>query len=306
MRRESPVMSEVRVERPLLVWHPAKGAPVEYEVWQERPLTIGRDGTNTIVIDSPFVSKSHAIVSYTAGQYTVEDLQSANGTRLNGAPIAVSVLTPGDVLEVGDQRLVFSEGKTAGSAGGGLSKNTKLALTAIATLGVFGVLFALLLSSGSQPAASQASATPPTTSHKIEAGSVELALPIDVNSTTVREVLARAQQAGIKPIDALFDEANVAVQAGRLREATQLFGAVLQRDPKHESAERRFAEARAAWAQGIVDHASEAERAFDELRFNDAILEWGKVLLLTEASDKRHQAALEGVDRAKKRMGNSR
>jgi FHA domain len=309
MRRESPVMPEVRIVRPLLVWHPANGTPVEFEIWPEEPLTIGRDATNTVVINSPFVSKAHAIIRYSAGQYSVEDLNSSNGTRVNGAPIATSLIGPGDIVEVGDQRFVFMDGKpakrpagTSEGAGGGLSKNAKLALAAIGTLGVLGVLFALILSSATPPDAPATAAA--QTAPKTPPAELAAAAPrVDVNSQTVAEVLERAQQAGIKPVDGLYDEANIAFDAGRLREATQLYGAVLQRDPKHESAKRRFEESKARWAQAILDHTSQADRAFDELRLDDAILEWGQVLLLTDATDKRHKAAQDGIDRARQRLG---
>jgi len=296
-------MPETKIERPLLVWHPpGGGAPTEHEVWPERPMTIGRDATNSVVIDSPFVSKTHAIIRYSGGEYTVEDLKSANGTRVNGAPILVSVLSLGDVLEVGDQRFEFIDGQQAGpKAKGGLGKNAKLALVAIGTLGVMGMFMAMIVSSGPKPAASQPAERPAAA--KAMAAAQPVAPPaVDTHAAVVTEALDHAQQAGIKPIDALFDDANTMLASGRLREAAELFGAVLERDPKNESAERRFKEARTAWAQAIADHAAEAERAADELRLNDAMLEWGKVLLLTESSDPRHQAAERGITAARTRL----
>ena len=299
MRREMSTLPEVKVERPLLVWEPVNGAPVEYEVWPERPLTIGRDGVNAVVLDSPFVSKAHAVIRYSGGDYTVEDLKSANGTRVNGAPVLVSVLVPGDIVEVGDQRLIFREGKAAAGGGGrGLSKNAKLMLTAVGTLGVFGIVFALVASSGSPPAPRSPSGSAAASKMATPAA----VPPVDTNSSVVREALDRAQQAGVKPVDALFDEANAMLAAGRLREAAQLFGAAVERDPRNESAGLRFADAKTAWARAIGDHAAEAERASDELRLNDAILEWGQVLLLIDANDPRHQLAEQGIDRARRRL----
>src|SRR5207249_10870883 len=113
--------------------------------------------------------------------------------------------------------------------------------------GVLGVLFALILSSATRPDA-PATATAQTAPKTPPAELAAAAPPVDVNSQAVSEVLERAQQAGIKPVDGLYDEANIAFDAGRLREATQLYGAVLQRDPKHESAKRRFYESKAQWA----------------------------------------------------------
>ncbi|MFI5179614.1 MAG: FHA domain-containing protein [Vicinamibacterales bacterium] len=299
MTRAAQTSPAADVERALLVSQPVEGAPVEYDVWPERPVTIGRDASNTVVIDSPFVSKSHAVIRYANGAYTVEDLKSANGTRVNGVPIEVAVLTPGDTLEVGDLRFHFREGRPGAAGGQGLSKNTKLALAAIATLGVLGTLFALIISAGQPPPASGQSTK--AASAKTTEAAVEIP-PVDVNSQAVRDVLEHAEQAGIKPAEALFDEANIALGSGRLREAAELYGAVLARDPKNASAQQRFADARSQWAQAIHDHAAEAERAADELRLNDAILEWGKVVLLTDATDPRHRAAQDGIDRARQRL----
>ena len=302
IRRDSHVGPETKIARPLLVWHPpGGGVPVEHEVWPERPMTIGRDATNGVVIDSPFVSKTHAIIRYSGGEFTVEDLKSANGTRVNGAPILVSVLSLGDMLEVGDQRFEFMDGQKAAPKAGGLSKNAKLALVAVGTLGVMGMVMAMIVSSGPKPAASQPAGRPAAA--KAMATAQPVAPPeVDTHASIVTETLDHAQQAGIKPIDALFDDANTMVSSGRLREATQLFGAVLERDPKNEAADRRFKEARAAWAQAITDHEAEAERAADELRLNDAMLEWGKVLLLTEPSDPRHRVAEDGITAARTRL----
>ncbi len=298
MRRESPIVPETKIDRPVLVWQPTTGRPIEYEVWPERPLTIGRDGASTVVIDSPFVSKQHAVIRYTVGQYQVEDLKSANGTKVNGAPIAVSLLAPGDVLEVGDQRFVFMEAAVS-KGGAGLGRNAKLALAAGGTLVVLGGLFALILSSSAPPSTGAAAVRPGAPA---AAKTPPVVPAVDVNSEAVREVLSRAQQAGIKPVDALLDEGTVALEAGRLREATQLYGAVLRREPGHESAKRRFEDAKAEWAEAIADHAAEADRAFDELRLQDAILEWGKVLLLTDTTDPRHAIAQSGIDRARQRL----
>ena len=59
-------------------------------------MTIGRDARNTIALDSRAVSKAHAIIELRNGEYTVQDLESANGTRVNGEPTLVRVLEPGD------------------------------------------------------------------------------------------------------------------------------------------------------------------------------------------------------------------
>jgi len=73
----------------------------------EPTATIGRLPDNTIIIDSPAVSGHHACVFCTDGQYIVEDLQSTNGTFVNGLRVSRQVLQHGDVVKVGDHELVL-------------------------------------------------------------------------------------------------------------------------------------------------------------------------------------------------------
>jgi len=71
--------------------------------------TIGRLADNTIVIDSPAVSSHHASVFNDGGLLAVEDLQSTNGTFVNGIRVSRRILKHGDVLQVGQHRLVFDQ-----------------------------------------------------------------------------------------------------------------------------------------------------------------------------------------------------
>ena len=71
--------------------------------------TIGRSPTNTIVLDSTFVSTEHTRILFRDRSLWVEDMTSRNGTlvdqnRITG-PVAV---TPGTILQVGDVRFKFA------------------------------------------------------------------------------------------------------------------------------------------------------------------------------------------------------
>ena len=68
---------------------------------------IGRDSTSDIVLHSTLVSRHHARVECTSGGCTVYDLQSANGTFVNGERVNQAVLAPGDRLRFGDVELVY-------------------------------------------------------------------------------------------------------------------------------------------------------------------------------------------------------
>ena len=70
--------------RPVLRWQGAAGRTEECALSNGRPATIGRDAKNTIAIDSRLVSKAHALVEFRDGEYTIQDMESANGSRVNG------------------------------------------------------------------------------------------------------------------------------------------------------------------------------------------------------------------------------
>lgn len=68
-------------------------------------LTIGRADDSGLVIDSTMVSRNHARITNNGGSVTLEDLNSANGTSINGRRVtARTLLRNGDVVEFGDNK----------------------------------------------------------------------------------------------------------------------------------------------------------------------------------------------------------
>ncbi len=72
------------------------------------PVTIGRLADNLIILDNPTVSAHHARVYRDGPHYVLEDLQSTNGTFVNGKPIARHSLVEGDVVIIGKHAIVFT------------------------------------------------------------------------------------------------------------------------------------------------------------------------------------------------------
>ena len=71
------------------------------EIVLEGEMKFGREDTD-IVLDDPEASRRHAVLENQAGRVTVRDLDSRNGTFVNGKPITVEVeLTHGDQLKIG-------------------------------------------------------------------------------------------------------------------------------------------------------------------------------------------------------------
>ena len=73
-------------------------------------LTIGRQVGNDLHLDNAQVSRSHARLACTQSSCQITDLNSSNGTYLNGERLAPQVpvdLNPGDTLRIGPFELVF-------------------------------------------------------------------------------------------------------------------------------------------------------------------------------------------------------
>jgi diguanylate cyclase (GGDEF)-like protein len=64
-------------------------------------IIIGRSGDANIQIDRDSVSRRHARLAKADGCWTVQDLQSTNGSYVNDVPIREHKLAPGDQLKIG-------------------------------------------------------------------------------------------------------------------------------------------------------------------------------------------------------------
>ena len=71
-------------------------------------VTLGRSRQSDIMVDDPNVSRTHAEIRPRGGSWVLTDLNSTNGTRLNGRRLqGPEVLKPGDEIEVGTSLLTF-------------------------------------------------------------------------------------------------------------------------------------------------------------------------------------------------------
>jgi hypothetical protein len=71
--------------------------------------TIGRTMNNDIALNDSFLSAQHAILQWDGQTWTIDDLQSRNGTRLNGQEVVQpSPLDYGDTIQVGHVDLKLS------------------------------------------------------------------------------------------------------------------------------------------------------------------------------------------------------
>ena len=86
-------------------------------------VSIGREAANTIFLNEPSVSRRHCLIKRRApsedqalksgqtdtehAEFTILDLESFNGTFVNGVPVKEQTLAHGDQIAVGDVMLLF-------------------------------------------------------------------------------------------------------------------------------------------------------------------------------------------------------
>ncbi len=77
-----------------------------YDLSTDR-LVVGRLTSNQICIPDQSVSRRHCVLELESGRFNLRDLDSRNGTRVNGLPVMRRVLEDGDLIEVGDSEFLF-------------------------------------------------------------------------------------------------------------------------------------------------------------------------------------------------------
>ncbi len=69
--------------------------------------TLGRRPYNDIVIDNLAVSGEHAVLQMVGGDVFIEDLNSTNGTYINGKAVKKQLLTHNDTVEIGKYKIKY-------------------------------------------------------------------------------------------------------------------------------------------------------------------------------------------------------
>jgi len=88
----------------------------EVQLTKDR-VTLGRRPYNDIVIDHLAVSGEHAVLQISGSEAFIEDLNSTNGTYINGKTVKKQLLKNDDVIEIGKYRIQYvSEAGAADSS----------------------------------------------------------------------------------------------------------------------------------------------------------------------------------------------
>ena len=80
---------------------------VAHELVKES-MSVGRHDESLILLDDVSVSRHHAVFTRTAsGRVTVRDLNSLNGTYVNGLRVEEAILRSGDEVQIGKFKMIF-------------------------------------------------------------------------------------------------------------------------------------------------------------------------------------------------------
>jgi len=71
------------------------------------PVTIGREEGNLLRLNDERVSRFHAKIQFDNGEVILTDLESTNGTKVNGTVVQIRRLRPGDRVSLGRTMLLF-------------------------------------------------------------------------------------------------------------------------------------------------------------------------------------------------------
>ncbi len=98
---------------------------VKRHVFGGGQVRIGRGADNEIVLENLSVSRLHAEIRLLGDRYVLTDMESANGTFVNGVRIAQTEILNGDAIGIGKHILLFVN-KAAAAAGADFDEKTAL------------------------------------------------------------------------------------------------------------------------------------------------------------------------------------
>ena len=96
---------------PWLEFFPHQGGPVQKSLLGTFPFSIGRNDTTDLPINSTRVSREHAAIVRAGDTYRIRDLDSTNGTFVNGQRIEEATLSDGDIVLIADVEFTFFSGQ---------------------------------------------------------------------------------------------------------------------------------------------------------------------------------------------------
>jgi pSer/pThr/pTyr-binding forkhead associated (FHA) protein len=97
-------MTDNKISRLIAIDGPLSGQTLYLE---EPVVSIGRLVSNDIWLEEPIVSRQHCVIRVEGDEYMIEDLNSANGTYVNGELVKACSLTEGALIQIGTSQFRF-------------------------------------------------------------------------------------------------------------------------------------------------------------------------------------------------------
>jgi Nif-specific regulatory protein len=69
--------------------------------------SVGRNPTNRLAVGDPSLSRQHCVIAKQGDQFAIRDLDSRNGTFVNGVPVHERILVAGDEIQIGNSLFLF-------------------------------------------------------------------------------------------------------------------------------------------------------------------------------------------------------
>src|SRR5579863_3795803 len=83
---------------------PLKGSAFSLD---EGEFSLGRNPSNRLAVSDPSLSRQHCVIATREGHYEIRDLDSRNGTFVNGVPVHERALEHGDEIQIGNSMFLF-------------------------------------------------------------------------------------------------------------------------------------------------------------------------------------------------------
>src|SRR5579864_1154548 len=83
---------------------PLKGAVFVLDAGE---FSVGRNPSNRLSVSDPSLSRQHCVIAARGQQFEIRDLDSRNGTFVNGVPVHERALADGDEIQIGNSLFLF-------------------------------------------------------------------------------------------------------------------------------------------------------------------------------------------------------
>ena len=87
----------------------ARDGPLKGSVFslEDAEFSVGRNPSNRLSVSDPSLSRQHCVIFLRDGQYQIRDLESRNGSFVNGVPVRERTLADGDEIQIGNSLFLF-------------------------------------------------------------------------------------------------------------------------------------------------------------------------------------------------------